>query len=277
MLVSLCLVLEARRPALLPPTWGRAAQGLFLKKARELDGVLADRLHVPQAGPRPYTIGFSHHGRSGLGKPEVWLRITGLDERTSRRLLEMIREPGHFDFLRLFTAEFELKKVCRHPEEHPWAGEGSFMELYNNWVARAKEGDLPETIHLEFHSPTAFSVSGSQWDLPLPLPRLVFQSLWNKWAAFAPVPLKLSSEDVGRYVGIKRHRLETRMLHFGGAVKQVGFIGECEFAIRREAGVEFSRAINLLADFAFFAGVGKKTSWGMGQVRRGRGRGWALE
>jgi CRISPR-associated endoribonuclease Cas6 len=171
--------------------------------------------------------------------------------------------------LKLLNAEFEVAKVHRSPVEHPWAGQSSFEELYNNWVARGKEGRLPDKVGLKFYSPTAFSLSESKLDLPLPCPRLVFQSVLGKWNHFSSIPLELDLEEVERHVGIKRHRLETKMCDFG-EYKQVGFIGECWFLIDRQvrAESELLRITNLLADFAFYAGVGRKTTMGMGQVRR---------
>lgn len=272
MLLSVCLVLKPRTLLALPPTWGRAARGFFLNQVRKFDKVLAKQLHVVGGGLRPYTISFSHWeaGRDdpGPADQDFWLRITSLDKRVSNLLLAGAVGTTDAEPLKILTAEFEVIKVCLRPEEHPWAGESSFVELYNNWVARAKSGELPEVIRLKFCSPTAFATSGSQWDLPLPLPRLVFQSLWNKWMTFSSIPLELNVDEIGRCVGIRWHRLKTQMLNFGGRDRQVGFIGECEFGIRREAGDKFRREINLLADFAFYAGVGKKTAWGMGRVRR---------
>ncbi|MBI3490961.1 MAG: CRISPR system precrRNA processing endoribonuclease RAMP protein Cas6 [Acidobacteria bacterium] len=45
-----------------------------------------------------------------------------------------------------------------------------------------------------------------------------------------------------------------------------GFIGTCEYSVGPRAPEDVSRALHLLADFAFFCGVGLKTTMGMGQV-----------
>ncbi len=279
MLLSLCLALKPRgkNVRLLPPTLGKAAYAGFLELIGALDADMAERLH--SAREKPFTLCL-YRGDTGITPGESasdtgpWLRITSLDACLSRFLLEMASCPGGWGPLRLLDIELEIVKAYNRQEEHPWAGETSFVELYNNWVARAKRRQLPEDIWLEFCTPTAFAISGSEWDLPLPLPRLVFQSLFNKWTAFSSIPLDLKVEEIGRYVGIKRYSLRTQMLQFGERSKrQLGFVGVCEFGIRREAGRDFRQLINLLADFAFYAGVGKKTAWGMGQVRR---RGKAL-
>jgi CRISPR-associated endoribonuclease Cas6 len=47
--------------------------------------------------------------------------------------------------------------------------------------------------------------------------------------------------------------------------KQKGFVGICSYLVRQEA--EESAQLTALAEFARYAGVGSKTTMGMGQVR----------
>ena len=273
LLISAVLSLSAsgEKDIITPPTMGKAAHAGFLGLVQKLDSRLAGRLHGGR--DKPFTVSFSQEDRK-IGtrlNHGPWLRITSLDGELSQLLLELGENPDRIGPFRLLDAEFQVDKVYHHPEEHPWAGQSSFEELYNNWAARAKEGRLPRKVGLRFYSPTAFGRSRSAFDLPLPLPRLVFQSLLDKWNRFSSIPLEPDEEEIERHVGIERHRLETRMLDFG-EYKQVGFIGECWFIIDRQAGakagMKLLRLINLLADFAFYTGVGRKTTMGMGQVRR---------
>jgi CRISPR-associated endoribonuclease Cas6 len=103
-------------------------------------------------------------------------------------------------------------------------------------------------------------------NMPLPWPRLVFQSLANKWNAFAPMQLWINWADFDRQVTVARFDLKTKLLDFGG-FRQVGFVGECWFLIDPEARVPLRHALYTLAQFAFYAGVGRKTTMGMGMVR----------
>ncbi|MDP2662237.1 MAG: CRISPR system precrRNA processing endoribonuclease RAMP protein Cas6, partial [Dehalococcoidia bacterium] len=62
------------------------------------------------------------------------------------------------------------------------------------------------------------------------------------------------------------YRLSTRLASFGD-YSETGFFGHAVYECP-SASDEERRLINTLADFAFFAGVGAKTTMGMGQCRR---------
>jgi CRISPR/Cas system CMR-associated protein Cmr1 (group 7 of RAMP superfamily) len=47
---------------------------------------------------------------------------------------------------------------------------------------------------------------------------------------------------------------------------RVGFLGRCDYALPPDASVDALRALRLLTAYAFFSGVGVKTTMGMGQV-----------
>jgi len=110
----------------------------------------------------------------------------------------------------------------------------------------------------------------------LPLPELVFDSLARQWNSLAPVPLQIDRQALRTYtdqhVVIKRlESLHTQMLHFAKA-PQVGFVGRVSFGLMGDNDIA-RLYLNMLADFAFYAGVGMKTTMGMGQCRRvGGGR-----
>ena len=58
------------------------------------------------------------------------------------------------------------------------------------------------------------------------------------------------------------------MQDFGRYQLQVGFVGQCTFGVRKDMPAEVVWGIRLLAAFGFFAGVGYRTTMGMGQVRQ---------
>jgi CRISPR-associated endoribonuclease Cas6 len=45
-------------------------------------------------------------------------------------------------------------------------------------------------------------------------------------------------------------------------------VGRVTYHLKDRQNWEMHRQLNLLADFAFYSGVGAKTAMGMGQVRR---------
>jgi CRISPR-associated endoribonuclease Cas6 len=50
--------------------------------------------------------------------------------------------------------------------------------------------------------------------------------------------------------------------------KLIGCVGEVNYRILGEASPELVKHVNVLADFALYSGVGRKTPMGMGMLRR---------
>lgn len=63
-----------------------------------------------------------------------------------------------------------------------------------------------------------------------------------------------------------RFILRTEPLLQAGKVQQIGFVGTCRFQVLGAISKEDRRAIMALSRFASFAGVGMKTTMGMGQT-----------
>jgi CRISPR-associated endoribonuclease Cas6 len=160
----------------------------------------------------------------------------------------------------------------------PWVGRTSFEALV---AAHTLQEPMPARVTLRFASPTVFKSKGAF--MPLPLPRLVFEGLVRRWNAFSPVQVH---PDVNRYaeeeMAISSYRLHTETVRFGawergnvgGGRALPGFVGSCTYVLRRKDRY-WMGLVHLLAAFALYAGVGKQTTMGMGQVRRAweRGRG----
>ncbi len=276
-LTSLVLTLETEQTLTLPPFLGRASHGALLRLVAEDDPDLAERLHAPDAR-RPFTCstlwGGRRQGRSLVLEPgePVFLRYTGLSEEVSRRLERMAERPP--DRIEVEGHPLAVRRATLDPADHPWAGRTSYEELASRRLLPG--GQLPARVELEFVSPTAFRSGGRT--LPLPLPDLVFGSLVEKWNSFSPVAV---SEEVRRFaaecLAISRYRLSTQAVTGKGESVQIGFVGRCRYAILNRDRYWMS-LIHLLADYAFYAGVGYQTTVGMGQVRRvGETRGRAPE
>jgi CRISPR-associated endoribonuclease Cas6 len=112
--------------------------------------------------------------------------------------------------------------------------------------------------------------------VPLPLPALVYGSLIHAWNAFSPLPLPVLLDGfAGRFVGVARHKITTRMVQFGQSERHVGFVGTAYFSIAPQERTGLTpddyrqrvQALDLLTRFAFYAGIGLRTAVGMGQAR----------
>jgi len=164
--------------------------------------------------------------------------------------------------VRLFDVEFEVCAVTSQFQEHPWAQRSTYEQLYTQAVEHS-----PASQHiLDFVSPTVFRSQGR--NQLMPVPRLIFASLWESWHAFAPVPLPPALLPVlSTEVDVLRYELKTQMYDFGN-YRQVGFVGPCAFGMSHRQPADVLRGMQLLLDSAFFTGVGYKTTMGMGQTRR---------
>jgi len=63
------------------------------------------------------------------------------------------------------------------------------------------------------------------------------------------------------------HSIHTRMVDFG-SYKLLGFVGNVRYLLPEDMHEILRRTINCLADYAFYAGVGYRTTMGMGVCRR---------
>ncbi len=277
-LYSVVLVLSPLEEAEIEATVGHRAHAAFLDVIRRVSPDLAAALHDPKVSIRPFTVSPLWRTTAREGKIRVapertyWLRVTLLARPLYERLMEVLLTDDRPQ-LRLGEATFAVREALTTPESHPWAGYASWEEL----AARAQP---MREITLDFVSPTAFSFGEKPWGrqmVVLPLPELVFGSLARTWNTYAPAPLRMNAKALERYsaehVVIKQiAHLQTRMLNFGGR-PQIGFVGRVTYGLMGENDIARLQ-LNVLADFAFYGGVGYKRTMGMGQARRmGPGQG----
>ncbi|HOT92920.1 MAG TPA: CRISPR system precrRNA processing endoribonuclease RAMP protein Cas6 [Anaerolineae bacterium] len=268
-LLAAVVTLAPAAPTEAPASLARAAHAWLLQRIGESDPALAARLHDDE-GPRPFTVsnlwgaGPAREGRVTLD-PEhpCWLRFTGLTAETSAAIERALPAPG--EILSLAEADLRVTGVATDTADHPWAGRAAYTDLMQRYTLTP--GPHPRGVTLRFASPTAFRSHGR--DLPLPLPGLVFDGLLRKWNAFSPLALP---EEAKRYaeecVALGRFRLRSHWVSFeeGNKGAQVGFTGEVRFRFLVGDGY-WTRVMTLLAGYAFWAGVGYRTTAGMGQTQ----------
>ncbi|MCX2728514.1 CRISPR system precrRNA processing endoribonuclease RAMP protein Cas6 [Thermomicrobium sp. 4228-Ro] len=257
--VALVFQLHPLRDALLPPFLGRAAHAALLRALATVDPAAARELHdLP--GQRPFTVAVLEEGvRSGrretparAGVP-LHLRVTLLDDELESLVIRALApgSPVQLGQLPLTVGE--------PATDHPLAGRARYEEL----AALLEPGTRhPLRLRLRFFSPTTFHQGTHH--LPLPLPKLVFGSLAERWNAFAPVHIAPEVVRGFEHLRVAAYHLETRLVDTGQG-KLVGFQGWCEY---RSDAVEppVRAAARALAEFATYAGVGHKVAMGLGQA-----------
>ncbi|WP_029215463.1 CRISPR system precrRNA processing endoribonuclease RAMP protein Cas6 [Kallotenue papyrolyticum] len=238
---------------------GHQAQALILNLVRRVDARLAEALHA-NAPVKPLTV-------------------TVLPTRARADVIELRLSFGgaalFFPLMTALTAAPPRLQVGKNvmtllgavhaPERHPWAG-------YTSFAALAAAAHPSQTATLAFATPTAFGQGERSNGRPrlglLPTPEAVFGSLARRWNEWAPAELQLPPAQVEAAISetvVSRYRLASEMLMLGKA-PQKGFVGQVSYEL--PADVALARLLSLLADAAFYLGVGMKTARGMGLCRR---------
>jgi CRISPR-associated endoribonuclease Cas6 len=213
---------------------------------------IADSIHASQESP------LSLSGLLGNRRPRgtqagdnFYFRICLLDGSLMEPLLVGIEKWGTQPLI-LGQFAFVLRSIYTLPGTHRLAGSADYRLLANT----------PQTladIELNFLSPTSFKQSrGIQ---PFPLPELVFGSLLRRWNAFAPEELNFPAVEWEGLVSA--YELKTYALKMEGG-SEIGAQGWVRY---RFSNTEQAKLATVLAHFAFFSGVGRKTSMGMGQTQ----------
>lgn len=247
-----------------PAWWGRASQAALLDVVRQANPTLAEALHQ-DSELRPYTAStlmgpLNHANNAPQTGERYWLRWTALTPELSAILLQFAqRAPG--SVLELDRLPFQVESAHVN-DDHPWAGQTAYNALASLLLPGAA---ISRQVTLRFTSPVVFKSGGLSH--PLPTASLVFNSLIEKWNAFAPVALM---PELRRYaeecLAVSRFHLKSRPVPLKEGGLRIGAVGQVTFAATNYDRFWLGQ-IHTLAAFALFAGVGAGTTQGLGQVR----------
>jgi CRISPR-associated endoribonuclease Cas6 len=274
MLISLLLTLAPDAPATLPADLGRAMQAETLARLSQVEPALAAAIHAGD-GPKPLTCSGLVAADPGPEPRQpadnmpvrpgnrYFVRVTGLVELVSQALFAGLVEqpPARWT---LHGQPFRVLEAVCDPARDAWTGQTSCENLAAAALQRSDR--LPHAITLEFVSPTAFK--SLEMQIPVPLPGLVFGSLVERWNAFSTVAL---DPDLRRFanerVAISRYGLESKPVPTKNGALRIGGVGQVTYTALDDDRYALA-ALNILADFALYSGVGVQTATGMGQCRR---------
>ena len=256
-----------------PLTQGALAHAAFLDLVHAADPDLADRLH--DSGARqPFTLSplrdlpGAHPDEDGYrlhAGHRASLRLTLLDPDLFMAFLRRLLAAGPDLRLRIGDVTFAVESAIGAPGSHPWAGYTTAGEL------RDRAGAEPR-IRLLFASPTAINLgqkdAAKQRMILIPAPRFIFGALRGTWNRSTGDEIPLAFETwVDDFVFVREVRnWQTAVYQLKRGVHPGGF-GDVTFEALEHDAIHL-RTLNLLADFAFYSGIGSKTTMGMGQARR---------
>ena len=272
--ISTLISLIPETDVTLRPTMGHHAHAAFLSILKQSNPEVAAAVHAP-AAQKPFTVSpliaaaknrkNRLHIRAGT---ECRLRFTFLNDELfqhfGKAFLTLTMPP-----IRLGEAVFQVKQMVSHAtEDRSWSGSATYAEL-------VQSARTDTQMSFRFYSPTAFRRltprgQKTRSDVYIDLVRC-YQSWVNKWNAFAPVKLDKARilEFVTEHGQVTSVNTKSRALNFGKHT-EVGWVGTCACVFYPEDSLDehLLRAVNCLADFAFYCGTGYKTTMGMGQTRR---------
>ena len=188
-------------------------------------------------------------------------------------------------FMQIGKQLFSLEEVIiDNADPSRWTGFTSLTAL----VEKAKTLRLGSTepLKLEFASLTTFNRGNSKgraygnYPARLPLPQYIFPGLVKRWQELAPPELAhvVQMERVEHYIQddgiiVADYELKAHQVRFT-THPQLGFVGTCKYHLRgpdeattSEALLTVRQQMLLLAQLAFYCGVGHKTAMGLGRVR----------
>ncbi|MBD2027013.1 CRISPR system precrRNA processing endoribonuclease RAMP protein Cas6 [Leptolyngbya sp. FACHB-711] len=222
----------------LPPTLGRAIHALCLDWIGLANESLATQLH--QADSLPLTLTMR-----SISAKQMVLRIGLLQKDLLAPLLWGLSQH--------LGSEITLTDIpCRI---------GKTIEILQTSSYEMLSQVSPQRmIDLQFLTPTSFKQGRAIQ--PFPLPDLVFGSLLRRWNAFTPVELQFPQQA---WNGITAaYELKTYAMKMKGGA-EIGAQGWARYEFSNEAQAQIA---TVLAHFAQFSGVGRKTAMGMGLTKR---------
>jgi CRISPR-associated endoribonuclease Cas6 len=267
---------------------GQKTLALFLQELiQKQDPALATMLHAPK-NSKPFTTAILQPlGSNGLGRPEekkpahgsrvshgdqgeMKIRLTLLDDALYPLISQFfLQHIGGIPTLHLGRSALVISKVSVTSESgEPWAGYAAFETLL------AQSSETETSWRMSFATPAAFK-SGDA-DLPLPMPRLCFQSWLNSWDEHAPCPFFSDKGERKRFleevvegqvsVDFSQLRMADQGFYFDGhRTRERGFTGVCRFAVKpAKTAPQHRHILGTLARYSFYAGTGRKTTMGMG-------------
>ena len=272
--ISAVIYLSPSEDATLRLTMGHHAHAAFLFLLRTINPEKAEEIHDASA-QKPFTVSplIGKGERRGnflriRAQTKCWLRFTFLDDELFTHFSSVFFTQ-ELPSIRLGQATFQFDRLTiGNTENNMWSGNTTYADLAQSTKAETE-------IRLHFHSPTAFRALTPQgqrtYNHTQVDPVRCYQSWINKWNAFAPI--QFDKEEILAYVAeharVSRSETRTQALNFGRHT-EIGWVGTCTFRFESESASNENllRAVNCLANFAFYCGTGYKTTMGMGQTNR---------
>ncbi|MDV3000649.1 MAG: hypothetical protein N5P05_002255 [Chroococcopsis gigantea SAG 12.99] len=251
---------------------GRHLHALFLTLVSYVDKDLGNSLHFSRANksfslsplqvkerqtPRAgETLQWQHRQTIEAGTP-CWWRISLLDDRLFAGLTKLWLNINPDHPWHLGSADIIITSILGTPDSgQPWANFSTYEQLYHG----ASESD--RSFRFSLVTPAAFRQH--TYDSCLPTRELVFNSLLSRWNRLSEIEIPSIAIDsiFPCFFDIRTEMVADSRSKF------IGCVGDINYRLLGEVPPFGIKCINALSDFAFYCGIGRKTTMGMGMARR---------
>lgn len=250
----------------LPLYHGQQLHGLCFKILKDYSPALAAYVH-DQMSIKPFTSAeLAYQGKKGAADRRLHIgegtllrwRVTALCDEVLQAFLSL--QPGYR--FSLGNLQLEVQRICAAPELCAYSGIVEPTEM----LAECFSCSPPVSITVDFQSVTTFRLGKN--DFPWPLPEYVFGSLADKWETLkmpGDISRNLAAEAAAAVLP-QEWQGKSCIINLAPRRSARGFVGRFTYGLANLS--ETDRGIlALLAAYAEFAGVGRWTSHGLGQVR----------
>ncbi len=252
MLQKIIVSLTCNVPGKIKGHAGTELHALFFKVVDSINAEMAVKLH--EYDVKPFVVGplvgkvNRKEGYSSVMEGEKYsFSISSLNKEVCA-LLPAIND--YFAKNEVYLGETQYKFL---EARYLYKKEQSYFKLMSR--------SLQEKLIMEFLSPTCFRSEGHL--RVFPSPDFVFGGLLERWRRFSDTPLPVVSFNT---VHVSKYDLKTNTVNFG-KYNLIGFRGRCEYSYLPDSEEIQRWALHTLSNYATIAGVGYKTTMGMGQVR----------
>ncbi len=266
MLGAIVYILKAQESGVLPDFTGRIMHGVLFRQLQQYSPELAEYIH-DKMETKPFTVSSLmgkqpiRHIRRGMLIVQddifAW-RVTSMHDAVLQAMCQLM--PGMK--LQVNKIPMAIEQVFINGQEHDRSGVLDDEQLVGACLAE----ESISTLTLDFVSPTTFRVEKA--DYPLPLPHLVFKSLGSKWQDLGmPSDIDLSVlEDILPRVGIQEWQGRSKSVYLTEKRGVNTFQGTFTYNLET-LDLEERQLLLLLAQFGVFAGCGRMSSQGLGQLK----------
>ena len=223
--------------------------------------------------PNPSAITFNHRKPISPGTP-CWWRISLLDDGLFGRLNQLWLNLNPDQPWHLGPADLHITSILGTPQStQPWANFCNYQQLYE------QASEQERKLTLQFYTPTAFRQG--KYDSAMPTPDRVFGSLLRRWNHYSGMEFSADILDAVQpsYFDIRTEVAtdpRSQFHHTGAKINPcnqfTGCVGKVTYQVLGNVDAVTLKQLNTLANFALYAGVGRKATMGMGMCRRAGNR-----